>query len=192
MVGTSLQVLTISGATSPVKPTFTPTIPGTYHFQCYADDGNDISPPVEIIIVASEGSAGGQLNELSLEQGDGNFRDRCFIATAAYGSLAEKQVVLLRDFRDQYLLNNSAGRAFVRTYYRLSPPVADYISTRPALRFFTRILLYPLIFISWFLLEANPLVQLIILTAMVVATRKMWTLIRKRKRNKYRARVISN
>ena len=53
--------------------------------------------------------------------------DACFIATAAYGSLDESQVVTLRKFRDEALLTNPIGRKFVSLYYFISPSIADYI-----------------------------------------------------------------
>lgn len=71
----------------------------------------------------------------------------CFIATAAYGSYLHPQVQLLRDFRDSYLLTNAPGRAFVSFYYRLSPPVADYIAQHETLKLLVRLLLTPLILI---------------------------------------------
>jgi hypothetical protein len=77
----------------------------------------------------------------------------CFIATAAYGSALEPQVVLLRVFRDQYLLTNPAGRAFVRWYYRTSPPVAAQIRQSPPLRGFVRVALWPLVGIAWLTLH---------------------------------------
>lgn len=51
----------------------------------------------------------------------------CFIATACYGSVHAPEVETLRRFRDSVLLPSWAGRFFVKVYYLLSPPVADYL-----------------------------------------------------------------
>lgn len=74
----------------------------------------------------------------------------CFIATAAYGSYSAAQVKTLRDFRDNYLLTNTPGRAFVRWYYANSPPAAHYLNQHPALKPVVRGLLLPFVYItSW-------------------------------------------
>ncbi len=52
----------------------------------------------------------------------------CFIATAACGTPAARQLDVLRDLRDDVLLKNTAGRRLVDLYYQFSPPVADFIS----------------------------------------------------------------
>ena len=72
----------------------------------------------------------------------------CFIATAAFGSPLSSQVSVLRAFRDQYLNQSQLGRKLVQLYYRLSPPLADWISKNHFYRKLIRILLYPLIAIS--------------------------------------------
>ena len=65
----------------------------------------------------------------------------CFIATAAYGSPTAEQIDVLREFRDVVLLESTAGSQFVALYYKLSPPVADFISGSSFLRSFVRVLL---------------------------------------------------
>ena len=58
----------------------------------------------------------------------------CFIATAAYGTDTAKEIDILREFRDEFLLSNSLGAKFVSFYYKISPPIADFISQHEALR----------------------------------------------------------
>lgn len=69
----------------------------------------------------------------------------CFIATAAFGSYLHPKVQILRTFRDEYLLKTPPGRAFVKLYYRLSPPVAGVVSRHEGLRTASRVLLTPVI-----------------------------------------------
>jgi len=93
--------------------------------------------------------------------GGGGGGGGCFIATAAYGSLLQPQVILLRQFRDHFLLTNKPGSLFVKLYYRYSPPIADIIAQHSILRNITQLLLYPLVGLSALLLL--PYLQWIIL-----------------------------
>jgi hypothetical protein len=81
----------------------------------------------------------------------------CFIATAAYGSYLDPQVMVLRHFRDDVLLQSGPGTAFVKFYYQHSPPIADFIRQHESLRLLTRWALTPLIFSVKYPLAAGAL-----------------------------------
>jgi hypothetical protein len=70
----------------------------------------------------------------------------------------EKHVVVLREFRDKYLLTNPIGRKFVELYYTYSPPIADVIREHESLRFIVRMLLTPIVFSIEY-----PVISLVIL-----------------------------
>jgi len=69
----------------------------------------------------------------------------CFIATAAYGTPFAEEIDVLRDWRDDYLAQSYLGRAFIKTYYSLSPPVANNISTSETKKKIVRITLDPIV-----------------------------------------------
>jgi uncharacterized repeat protein (TIGR02543 family) len=83
-------------------------------------------PDADVIVTANFEVAGGS---------------SCFIATAAYGNPTAEQIDVLREFRDVVLLESTAGSQFVALYYKLSPPVADFISGSSLLRTLVRVLL---------------------------------------------------
>lgn len=71
----------------------------------------------------------------------------CFIATASYGH-DSGEVGLLCKFRDECLLTNPLGTAFVKAYYKLSPPIADFIAESEPLKAAVRIALKPLVAVA--------------------------------------------
>ena len=50
----------------------------------------------------------------------------CYVATCVYGSYDCPQVWTLRRFRDNTLANSVLGRAFIRTYYAISPTIVHW------------------------------------------------------------------
>ena len=101
----------------------------------------DLSDLVDPDLVRGEGKA---------HDSEGIFEklNPCFIATAAYGTPTADQVRTLLRFRDAYLLTNRAGSAFVRAYYRLSPPVARFIEGRPLAKKMVRGALAPVVILA--------------------------------------------
>ena len=69
----------------------------------------------------------------SSEEGGG-----CLIATAAYGSELAPQVQMLREIRDNQLMNTESGSAFMTTfneaYYSFSPYIADLERESPVFK----------------------------------------------------------
>lgn len=57
--------------------------------------------------------------------------DECFVATAVYGDVNAPQVQKLREIRDNVLVQNSLGRAFVDFYYSgAGKRTANFIKTQ--------------------------------------------------------------
>ena len=72
-------------------------------------------------------------------------KSSCFIATAAYGTPFAKEIDVLRNWRDEVLETSYPGRLFIKTYYTLSPPVADNISDSSIKRKAVRTVLGPIV-----------------------------------------------
>jgi len=137
---TALQVL------PPGVNTFTDNpSSGPWYYRAVAVGSNGESEPSDVQIVQlATGPAvlGGSGGFIGGDEDSGGF---CFIATAAWGTPMAPQVVTLRRFRDNVLLTNAPGRAFVRAYYKLSPPLARVIARHGALRWAARVALAPVV-----------------------------------------------
>jgi len=62
----------------------------------------------------------------------------CYIATACYGNEFAPEVLHLKLFRDNVLAKNRLGRLFIKTYYFLSPPIAEKLKNKERLNTFIR------------------------------------------------------
>jgi uncharacterized repeat protein (TIGR02543 family) len=80
----------------------------------------------------------------------------CFIATAAYGTPIAEEVEILREFRDKYLMTNPVGKGLVELYYRVSPPIAEFITEHPRLKPIVRAGLLPVVAMSTVAVNSTP------------------------------------
>jgi hypothetical protein len=102
----------------------------------------------------SEGNESGFSNEVSWGTNaapspgsvPGGSGGGCLIASAVYHSPYAEEVILLRAFRDRYLLTHAPGRAFVRVYEDVSPPLAGFIERHEILKSLTRWALLPIVY----------------------------------------------
>jgi serine protease len=128
---------------------WTPTATGSFPVTFTATDGSFTDSEaitIEVLPATLVGGGGG---------GGGG----CFIATAAYGTPMVEDVRYLRAFRDQFLMGGTVGEALVRLYYRLSPPVADFIREHDSLRAAVRAALTPFVALSRLLVSDETLRQ---------------------------------
>lgn len=87
---------------------------------------------VQVVRVTTPELSGGQV-------------DACFVATAAYGSLLERDVEMLRRFRDRFLRTHVTGELLVQSYYTFGPALARLIAPSDTLRRAARATLAPLV-----------------------------------------------
>ncbi len=123
------------------------------------DSGYQVIANTWFATISSMISSSGAVDEGG---GGGGGDSSCFIATAAFGSPIEKQVMILREFRNVCLLSNAPGRWFVKTYYHYSPAAADFIRQHETSRLIARVLLYPLVALAYLLVKLSAPLQLAI------------------------------
>jgi hypothetical protein len=101
-----------------------------YSGYMWAKIRNDTTPPLAQL----QGTAWGGYGHPSTAP-----QPLCFIATAAYGTDTAKEIDILREFRDTILLPDSLGAELVSLYYKISPPIADFISQHEVPRTVVRV-----------------------------------------------------
>jgi hypothetical protein len=92
----------------------------------------------------------------------------CFIATAAYGTPMAEEIQILREFRDAYLLTNPVGKALVGLYYKVSPPIADFIAEHPGLKPMVRTGLLPAVAMSTMAVNTAEVEKIAVIGLLVV------------------------
>jgi hypothetical protein len=79
-----------------------------------------------------------------IKTGAGNMRIEsksgatCFVATASYMDPAHPDVVFLRSFRDNFLVNYKVGVKFINWYWIYGPKLAAFVSKRELIRKFSK------------------------------------------------------
>jgi hypothetical protein len=121
------------------------TGPTTIKFENIRNTGQEtefalvVVPGSKVLTSTNESSE----NESS-EEGGG-----CLIATAAYGSELSPQVQLLREIRDNQLMNTESGSAFMgafnNVYYSFSPTIADMERESPIFKEIVKVGLTPML-----------------------------------------------
>jgi hypothetical protein len=67
-----------------------------------------------------------------------------------------EEIQVLRRFRDECLLTNSLGTALVDLYYKVSPPIAEFITEHPSLKPIVRGALLPFVVMSKLIFDIIP------------------------------------
>ena len=117
------------------------------------DSAVDATDKGKVLRVYCDSIVGADANEA-----DASLPTLCFIATASYGH-DSGEVGLLCKFRDECLLTNPLGTAFVKAYYKLSPPIADFIRESEPLKAAVRFGLKPLVAIATNALDEDAAAQ---------------------------------
>jgi hypothetical protein len=112
----------------------------------------------------------------------------CFIATAAYGTPMAEEIEILGEFRDKYLLTNPVGQALAALYYKVSPPLAEFIAEDPSVKPIVRAGLLPAVAMSAVAVNTTPAQKLAIvgLAVLVSAALAIWATRRRGRDLEYR------
>ena len=121
------------------------TGPTTIKFENIRNTGQE----TEFALVVVPGSKVSTSTNESSENESSEEGGGCLIATAAYGSEMSPQVQLLREIRDNQLMNTEAGKSFMsgfnEMYYSFSPTIADMERENPMFKEVVKLGLTPML-----------------------------------------------
>lgn len=83
-----------------------------------------------------------QIKELEINKKN---KGGCYIATMVYGNYDHPEVILLRNFRDDFLAKFLLGRFFIKYYYKYSPKYVKYAKNNKTLNHISKIIIYKLV-----------------------------------------------
>jgi hypothetical protein len=88
-----------------------------------------------------------------------------------------EEIQILREFRDEYLLTNPLGQTLVDVYYRVSPPIAEFITEYPGLKPIVRAGLVPAVAMSTVVVNMTSTEKMAILGLLVLVSvaLNVWT-----------------
>ena len=66
-----------------------------------------------------------------------------------------EEIAILRAFRYKYLLTNPLGKGLLKLYYKVSPPMAGFITEHPSLKPIVRVGLFPTVAMSGLAVNAT-------------------------------------
>jgi hypothetical protein len=161
-----------------------------YHYESstWMDITSSLDPANNIICgktISLSTFAAFEPSSSAIVRDDGGGGGGCFIATAAYGSYEAPYVKILRDFRDEILFTSSAGKWFVATYYRYSPPAARWLGQNSWAKPVVRVLLLPLVGLTWFILHLALWVQVVTLLTLLLLFMQIWIINRRQHSARY-------
>lgn len=104
----------------------------------------DACGDVDRLYTKNEKSRDSYLREMDLNPnryktgggGSSSNNEGCYVATCVYGSYDCPEVWTLRRFRDDFLAKSFPGRAFIRTYYAVSPTIVRWFGGFESFRSF--------------------------------------------------------
>jgi len=81
-----------------------------------------------------------------------------------------KEIEILREFRDKYLMTNPVGKGLVEFYYKVSPPIAEFITGHPTLKPIVRAGLVPAVAMSIVAVNMTSVAKVTIIGLLVLTS----------------------